>query len=64
MTTSDPTRSRRPRAPGMPFLLFGIAFAGVGVSPHHGALLAIAPVFLAIGIVFLVRARAARTSNH
>ena len=51
-------RNRRPRA-GFPFLLCGIAFAGVGLATHQTAFLAIGPAFVVIGIAFLARARRA-----
>ena len=64
MHVSSPDRSRRRRA-GVPFLLCGIAFAGVGVAMHQTAFQAIGPAFVVIGIASLARARrAAPPSRH
>lgn len=45
------------RGPGIVFLACGIAFLGVGVATGMTVFAMTAPAFIAMGIVYLVRAR-------
>ena len=57
-TPPDPARlDRRMLAPGIVFLSCGTSFLGVGIATKMTAFTLMAPAFLVLGIVFLVRAR-------
>ena len=53
----DGIRDRRMLGPGIAFLGCGITFFGVSLATRMIVFAAMAPAFIALGIVFLVRAR-------
>jgi 4-amino-4-deoxy-L-arabinose transferase-like glycosyltransferase len=48
---------RRMLAPGIVFLSCGTSFLGVGIATKMTVFMLVAPAFIVLGIVFLVRAR-------
>ncbi|GAA5002065.1 hypothetical protein FNZ56_09350 [Pseudoluteimonas lycopersici] len=53
----DENRERQLQGSGIAFLGSGVAFLGVGVATKMIVFTMLAPTFIALGIVFLVRAR-------
>jgi hypothetical protein len=57
-TPPDPAQvDRRVLAPGIVFLSCGTSFLGVGIATKMSVFMLMAPAFIVLGIVFLVRAR-------
>jgi hypothetical protein len=57
-TPPDPAQvDRRVLAPGIVFLSCGTSFLGVGIATKMSVFMLMAPAFIVLGIVFIVRAR-------
>jgi 4-amino-4-deoxy-L-arabinose transferase-like glycosyltransferase len=56
-SSHDQNRDRRLLGPGLAFLGCGITFLGVGMATKMFVFAMLAPAFIALGVVFLARAR-------
>ena len=59
----DEIRDRQMLGPGIAFLSCGITFSMVGLATRMTVFAMLAPAFIALGIVFLVRARKRPDNN-